>query len=210
MIRIGVTGPIGCGKSTLAAWLGEEPGVGVIDADAEAHLVLAPGTAEVERVYERFGETLRRPDGSLDRAKLGRLVFRDDGGLRDLEAIVHPAVRRRILEAIDAAAASDARAVVIEAIKLVEGGLGELCDEIWLVTCEPATQKERLLERGLAAVDADARIAAQAGLDGRVRPVSARVLRTDGTPEEVRASARAALSAALDAGRSSELGAGPG
>ncbi len=210
MIRIGVTGPIGCGKSTVAAWLGEEPGVDVIDADAEAHLVLAPGTAGVARVYERFGETLRRPDGTLDRAELGRLVFRDEAGLRDLEAIVHPAVRRRILAAIDAADAAAGRAVVIEAIKLVEGGLGELCDEIWLVTCEPETQRERLLGRGLAAADADARIAAQAGLDGRVRPVATRVLRTDGTPEEVREAARRMLSAALDDARSPGGRARPG
>jgi dephospho-CoA kinase len=206
VIRIGMTGPIGCGKSTVAAWLGEETGVGVIDADAEAHLVLMPGSAEVERVYERFGETLRRFDGTLDRAELGRLVFQDDAGLRDLEAIVHPAVRRRILVAIDVAEASGARAVVIEAIKLVEGGLGALCDEIWLVTCEPETQKERLLGRGAAAADVDARIAAQAGLDGRVRPVATRVLRTDGTPEDVRASARGMLSAALDGPRSPDGG----
>jgi dephospho-CoA kinase len=210
VIRIGVTGPIACGKSTVAGWLGEQAGVGVIDADAEAHLVLAPGTAEIEQVYDRFGADLRGPDGTLDRAALGRIVFQDEAGLRALEAIVHPAVRRRILAAIDAAQASGTRAIVIEAIKLVEGGLGELCDEIWLVTCEPATQRERLLGRGVAAADADDRIAVQAGLDDRVRPVSTRVLRTDGTREAVRASALAALESALEGGSPPERGAGPG
>ena len=71
-VRIGLTGPIGCGKSTVAGWLGEHPGVVVIDADEVARDVLAPGTPELEAVYARFGEGLRRDDGSLDRAALGR------------------------------------------------------------------------------------------------------------------------------------------
>jgi dephospho-CoA kinase len=209
VIRIGVTGPIGCGKSTIAAWLGQETGIEVIDADAEAHLVLAPDTPEVERVYARFGEGLRRPDGTLDRAALGRHVFDDVDGLRDLEAIVHPAVRRRILACLQQAEAAGAQAVLIEAIKLVEGGLGELCDEIWLVTCEPETQVERLLGRGLTPADAESRITAQAGLDERVRPVATRVIGTDGPPDEARARAEEALSAALHLDRSPERGAEP-
>jgi len=148
MLRIGITGPIGCGKSTVASWLGERAGVTVIDADHEARLVLAPGTPEVEAVYRRFGPELRRPNGELDRAGLGRIVFRDPAALADLEAIVHPAVRPRILEAIERAERGGARAVVLEAIKLVEGGLAELCDEVWLVTCDPRTQRERLVGRG--------------------------------------------------------------
>ena len=126
MLTIGVTGPIGCGKSTVARWLGERAGVRVVDADHEARMVLAPGTAEVEAVYARFGATLRRPNGELDRGALGRIVFADPAALRDLEAIVHPAVRPRILRAIERAQDAAARAVAIEAIKLVEGGLAEL------------------------------------------------------------------------------------
>ena len=76
-VRIGLTGPIGCGKSTVAGWLGERPGVAVIDADVVAREVLAPGTPELDAVLLRFGASLRRPDGSLDRAGLGRLVFGD-------------------------------------------------------------------------------------------------------------------------------------
>ena len=87
-------------------------------------------------------------DGSLDRAALGRIVFADPAALRDLEAIVHPAVRPRILARIADAEANGAAAVVIEAIKLVEGGLAELCDEVWLVTCDPAVQRRRLVGRG--------------------------------------------------------------
>ena len=178
MLTIGITGPIGCGKSTVARWLGERAGVEVIDADHEARLVLAPETPEVEAVYRRFGTTLRRPNGELDRAALGRIVFNDDAALRDLEAIVHPAVRPRILAAIERARGTGARAVVVEAIKLVDGGLAELCDEVWLVTCEPVVQRDRLIGRGDAADDAAVRIETQGDLVERLRPRATRVVDT--------------------------------
>ncbi|TMC62770.1 MAG: dephospho-CoA kinase, partial [Chloroflexi bacterium] len=89
---------------------------------------------------ERFGAGVRRPDGSLDRRRLAEIVFADAGQLAALEAIVHPAVRPRILAAIVAADAVGAPAVIVEAIRLVEGGLAELCDEVWLVVCDPAEQ----------------------------------------------------------------------
>ncbi len=186
-LRIGLTGPIGCGKSTVANWLGERLGVVVIDADHEARLVLAPGTPQVEAVYARFGAVLRRPNGELDRSGLGRIVFGDADALRDLESIVHPAVRPRILAAIEAADRDGARAVVIEAIKLVEGGLAELCDEVWLVTCEPDIQRERLLGRGDTAGDADARVAAQGDIAARLSAAATRIVDTSGTPEGTRA-----------------------
>ena len=152
-LRIGLTGPIGCGKSTVAGWLGERAGVVVIDADQVAREVVEPGEPALDAVIARFGPDLRRDDGSLDRAALGRIVFADPAALRDLEAIVHPAVRPRILAAIAAAEKAGAPAIVIEAIKLVEGGLAELCDEVWLVTCDPADQRARLVGRATAAVD---------------------------------------------------------
>jgi dephospho-CoA kinase len=186
MLTIGITGPIGCGKSAVARWLGERAGVRVIDADHEARLVLAPGTPEVEAVYRRFGSTLRRPNGELDRAALGRIVFRDEAALRDLEGIVHPGVRPRILAAIERAEGTDARAVVIEAIKLVEGGLGELCDEVWLVTCDPTVQRERLLGRGDAVEDAETRVQMQGDLVDRLRPRATRVVDTSEDPAATR------------------------
>jgi dephospho-CoA kinase len=187
VIRIGITGPIGCGKSTVARWLGERAGVEVVDADHEARLVLAPGTPEVEQVYARFGGPLRRPNGELDRAALGRIVFADAAALQELERIVHPAVRPRILAAMDRAERSGARAVVVEAIKLVEGGLAELCDEVWLVTCDPATQEARLIGRGDPAADAAARIDAQGDLVERLRPRATRIVDTSGDVASTRA-----------------------
>ncbi len=181
MIRIGLTGPIGCGKSTVAGWLGERLGVVVIDADRVARDVLAPGTPELAAVAARFGEDLVDADGVLDRASLGRIVFADRDALRDLESIVHPAVRPRILAAIGEAEAGGADALVVEAIKLVEGGLAELCDEVWLVTCDPGLQRERLVGRGSPEADAEARITAQGDLVGRLRARATRVIDTSGT-----------------------------
>lgn len=199
-LTIGITGPIGCGKSTVARWLGERAGVSVIDADHEARLVLAPETPEVEAVYRRFGQALRRSNGELDRGALGRIVFTDPEALRDLESIVHPAVRPRILAAIERAERAEAKAIVIEAIKLVEGGLAELCDEVWLVTCAPAIQRERLVGRGDAGDDAAVRVDAQGDLVERLRARATRVVDTNGDLADTRRSVDALLDEALAAG----------
>jgi dephospho-CoA kinase len=158
----------------------------VIDADEEARAVLAPGTPELATVYARFGGSLRGADGALDRAALGRVVFADPAALRDLEAIVHPAVRPRILAAIRRADDAGARAVVMEAIKLVEGGLAELCDEVWLVTCDADSQAARLVERGLEPTDAAARIVAQGDLVGRIGDRATAVVDTSGPADATR------------------------
>ena len=201
IVRIGLTGPIGCGKSTVARWLGERPGVVIIDADRVAHEVLDPGEPAFDAVVARFGQNLLRADGALDRAALGRIVFADPEALRDLEAIVHPAVPPRILASIAAAEEAGEPAVVVEAIKLVEGGLAELCDEVWLVTCDPAVQRARLLGRGSPAEDALQRIAAQGDVVGRIGPVATRTIDTSGDPIETRHRVEAALDAALAAVR---------
>jgi dephospho-CoA kinase len=185
-VRIGLTGPIGCGKSTVAAWLAEL-GAEVIDADDVAREVTGPGLPATEAIAATFGEDLLRPDGSLDRAALGRIVFADPEALRRLEAIVHPAVRPVILERLRAATAAGATAVVVEAIKLVEGGLAELCDEVWLVTCTPDEQLRRLIGRGADEADAAARIAAQAGLVDRLRPAATRIIDTGDAESDARA-----------------------
>jgi dephospho-CoA kinase len=184
-VRIGLTGPIGCGKSTVAGWLATRGAV-VVDADEIAREVTAPGQPAHDPVIDRFGDAVRAADGSLDRAALARIVFADPAALAALESIVHPAVRPLILDAIEAADASAAPAIVIEAIKLVEGGLAELCDEVWLVTCDPRVQRERLLARGAGPDDADRRIDAQRGLAERLRPAASRILETTGTAVDAR------------------------
>jgi dephospho-CoA kinase len=184
-VRIGLTGPIGCGKSTVAAWLAAA-GAAVVDADAVAREVTEPGQPTLAAILDAFGPTVRRPDGSLDRAALAAIVFGDAGALRRLEAIVHPAVRPRLLARVEAAEAAGAGAVAIEAIRLVEGGLAELCDEVWLLTCGPADQRARLAGRGEDPADAERRMAAQSGLAERLAPVASRILDTSGDPERVR------------------------
>jgi dephospho-CoA kinase len=184
-LRIGITGPIGCGKSTVAGMLAEHGAV-VVDADRVARDVYTD-PAIAARVVDRFGPHVRLADGSIDRTALAAIVFEDAAALRDLEGIVHPAVRPRILAAIAVADAAGAPAAVVEAIKLVEGGLAELCDEVWLVTCEPAAQRERLRERGMSAEDADRRIGVQHDLVETVAPVATRRIDTSGSTAATRA-----------------------
>jgi dephospho-CoA kinase len=195
-VRIGLSGPIGCGKSTVAGWLAAEGAV-VIDADQVAHAVTAPGTPELEAVVARFGEACRRPDGTLDRPALGRLVFADAAALADLEAIVHPAVHRRLVAAIAAAEADRPPAIVIEAIKLVEAGLAAACDEVWLVDCPPDVQAARLVGRGLAPDEAERRMAAQTGVRERVGSVATRTIDAAAGRQQTRRAVRDALAAAI-------------
>ncbi len=199
-VRIGITGPIGCGKSQVVRWL-SELGVHVVDADRVSRSVTEPGHPVHDLVLRRFGSAVAGPDGTLDRAALARIVFSDAAALRDLEAMVHPAVRPRIVEAIEAAEAAGAPAVAIEAIKLVEGGLAATCDEVWLVACDPATQRERLTARGMPVTDAEQRMAAQSGLVERLRPAATWVLDASGSPAETRALVVAALAEALRSAR---------
>ncbi|GAC1669571.1 MAG: dephospho-CoA kinase [Candidatus Limnocylindrales bacterium] len=189
-VRIGLTGPIGCGKSTVAAWLVERGAV-VIDADQVAREVSAPGQPAHDAILEVFGDGIRVDNGTLDRAALARTVFRDPAALVRLEAILHPLVRRHILAGMAAADAAGSPAVVVEAIKLVEGG------EVWLVPCAPTVQRERVVARGTALDDADRRIAAQAGLVERVRPVASRVVDTSGPVADARSRVAAAWAEAL-------------
>ena len=195
-VRIGLTGPIGCGKSTIAGWLAELGAV-VIDADDVAREVVERGTPGFEQVVDAFGGSVVRPDGSLDRAALGRIVFEDADALRRLEAIVHPAVRPRILDRVLAAERTMAPAVVVEAIKLVEGGLGTMCDEVWLVVCDAAAQRARLAERGLDPETATSRIEAQHDPATRLRAAATRVIETSGEIEPTKVAVADAWVSAL-------------
>lgn len=197
-LRIGLVGPVGCGKSTVAAWLGEGGAV-VIDADRLARTVLNPGEPALDAVFATFGDRLRLADGSLDRAALGAIVFADPEALGRLEAIVHPAVRPLIIAAIEGAAAHGAGTLVLEAIRLVDGGYGPLMDEIWLVTCSGAAQRERLARRGIEGEDAERRIDAQTELIERAAAAATRVIDTSGSLTDTRAAVDGALDAAREA-----------
>ena len=195
-LRIGLTGPIGCGKSTIAERLRRQGAV-VIDADRLAREVTAPGEPTLAAIVDRFGPEVLASDGSLDRAALGRRVFDDPVELRALEAITHPAIRPRVMTALEAAAATKAPAVVLEAIRLVEGGYPDVLDEVWLIVCDPGAQRARLERRGLAAAEAERRIERQAGLVERVAPIATRLIDTSGSLTETEARVDAALEAAL-------------
>ena len=194
-VRIGLTGPIGCGKSTVAAWLAARGAV-VIDADAIARQVTDEPTVRAA-IAAAFGPAVVGPDGGLDRGALAATVFGDSDALARLEALTHPHVRGPIEAEVAAAEAQGAPAVVIEAIKLVEGGLAAACDEVWLVTCDPASQAARLAGRGVPAADAARRVAAQGDIRERLAPEATRVLVTDGAPDDVRPAALEAYEEAL-------------
>ena len=185
-IVIGLTGPIGCGKSTVAGMLGELGGC-VIDADVLARAVTAPGEPVLGAVRARFGDDVFEPSGVLDRAALGALVFADPAALHDLEAIVHPGVRRLVEERLGQARREGDPFVVIEAIKLVEGGLAARCDEVWLIECSADVQRERLAGRGMQAADIERRIEAQgADLADRLAAHAHRRFDTGDTKETIR------------------------
>jgi dephospho-CoA kinase len=185
-------GPIGCGKSTVAGFLMER-GAAVIDADRLTRDLMLPGTPVTEAILARFGESYRLPDGSLDRAALGRLVFSDLDRLAELESIVHPAVEHLGRDAIRAADAGRPTAIAFEAIKLIEAGYAKWCDEVWLVACDPEIQLGRLIGRGMTEADARQRIDAQAASLPVWRAAATYTIRTDGSLGDVSRAVSAAL-----------------
>lgn len=164
---IGLTGNIGCGKSTVVEMLAAR-GAQVIDADAVTRQVMEVGQPAYQRIVEVFGaNVLQAPGGPIDRPALGRIVFGDAAALKTLESIVHPATRETILgwlQQRDAAAEAVQRhaVAVVDAIKLLEAGYPAFCDAVWVVACDEAEQIRRLVElRGMSEADARQRIAAQ-------------------------------------------------
>jgi dephospho-CoA kinase len=186
VLRIGLTGGIGSGKSTVAALLAER-GARVVDADRLAREVVAPGTPGLAAVVAEFGEEVLTSAGELDRPALAALVFVDPAARARLDAVVHPLVRARAAEQV---AAAPPDAVVVQDVPLlVETGQAGGYDLVLVVETDVETRVARLVDRGLAAEDARARIASQA-TDEQRRAVADVVLRNDGD--------RAALASQVD------------
>ncbi|MFE9874939.1 dephospho-CoA kinase [Streptomyces sp. NPDC005784] len=166
MLKVGLTGGIGAGKSEVSRLLVEHGAV-LIDADRIAREVVAPGTPGLAAVVDAFGEDVLAPDGSLDRPKLGSIVFADPQKLAVLNSIVHPLVGTRS-RALEDAAPEDA-VVVHDVPLLAENGLAALYDLVIVVDARPETQLDRLVRlRGMTEEDARARMAAQASRDKRL------------------------------------------
>ena len=164
-IVIGLTGNIGTGKSTVAAMLAEL-GAEVIDADKVAHEMMRAGTPVHAAVVEAFGPEVLSPDGEIDRRLLGPLVFADPAALARLEAITHPATIEAISRRISA---TSAKVVAVEAIKLFEAGMADAYDSVWVTTCRPRQQTQRVVaERGLSRAEAEQRVWAQPPQEDKV------------------------------------------
>ncbi|MGZ8571361.1 MAG: dephospho-CoA kinase [Actinomycetota bacterium] len=184
MKLIGLTGGIGSGKSTVAGML-EAHGAVILDADAFARLAVQAGTEGFRRVVARFGRGVVAPDGELDRPKLAAIVFHDPEALGDLEAIVHPEVRRLMTDGIVENADSD-RVVVLVNPLLIEMGTHRDCDLVVVISATPETQVARSVARGMDEGDARARLAAQMPLKERSRHADV-LLDNEGTLDELRA-----------------------
>lgn len=182
-MRVGLTGGIASGKSTVSAIL-SELGAVVIDADRLAREVVAKGTPGLQQVVEAFGPEILTEDGGMDRAEVGRIVFADEQKRRLLESIVHPLVFERYAE-LEAAAPADA--IVVHDIPLLaESGRAAEFDAVIVVDAPHETQVERLLrDRDMAREDAEARIAAQATREQR-RAIATYVIENTGTREGLR------------------------
>ena len=182
MLRVGLTGGIASGKTTVSDALGRHGAV-VIDADVLAREVVEPGTQGLAAVVDRFGADVLTADGRLNREALGLLVFSDVQARRDLERIVHPAVRARAAE-IESTAAADA--VVVHVIPLlVETGQHEDFDVLVVVDTDPRRQLDRLRRRnGLDQAAAQARLDAQVARQDRLG-VADVVLDNDGTADDL-------------------------
>ncbi|MFE5870504.1 dephospho-CoA kinase [Streptomyces roseifaciens] len=183
MLRVGLTGGIGAGKSEVSRLLASYGAV-IVDSDRIAREVVEPGTPGLAAVVAEFGEAVLTPEGTLDRPRLGAVVFADPDRLAVLNAIVHPLVRARSAE-LEAAAAPDA-VVVHDVPLLAENGLAPLYDLVLVVDAGAETRLDRLVRlRGMTPDEARARMAAQATREDRLA-VADVVIDNDGPVEALR------------------------
>ncbi len=182
-MRVGLTGGVGSGKSTVSAML-DELGAVIIDADKLAREVVAKDTPGLAAVVEEFGPDLLTPDGDLDRPAMGAIVFADEAKRRVLEGIVHPLVFERIIALEEAADEDDL--VVHDIPLLAESGRADTFDAVVVVDVPDAIRIERLIrDRGWTRADAESRIGAQASREDRLA-VATHVIDNSGTLHELR------------------------
>jgi dephospho-CoA kinase len=196
-VRVGLTGGIASGKSTVSAIL-SDLGAVVIDSDQLAREVVARGTPGLAQVVEAFGPEVLTPQGDLDRPKVGAIVFADESRRRVLEGIIHPLVRKRSGE-LEAAAGPD-DLVVHDIPLLAEAGLASAFDAVIVVDAPPEVQVERMVrERGWTREEAESRIAAQASREDR-RAIATYVIENTGSLADVRARVEEVYAALADGG----------
>lgn len=185
-LRVGLTGGIASGKSTVARYF-SALGACVIDADRIAHAVLEPGGGAFQAVVDRFGPEILDAQGSIVRSRLGEMVFSDPEGLTALNAIVHPEVRALSNQHIaDCAARPGVRLIVYDAALLIETGTYRDFDRLVVTSCSPATQLARIMQRdGLREPQAQARIDAQSSLEEKL-DLADYVIDTEGTEDDAR------------------------
>jgi dephospho-CoA kinase len=201
MLTIGLTGGIGSGKTTVTRFLAAL-GAPVIDADKVGHAMYEPGGPAYKEVLATFGEGILAPDRSIDRKKLGPIVFADRDGLKKLNAIMHPKMFERMREMIAEMRANGERSpIVIEAAILIEARWQPLFNEIWMVTASKERVIERVeRERGLKPEQTEARIRAQFPESER-RKHATLVIENDGTIQELQQKVAQAWAGALSRNR---------
>jgi dephospho-CoA kinase len=180
MIKVALTGGIASGKSHVLDLL-RQRGLPCLDADSLAHGVMAPGTEATSAIAERFGADILAADGSVDRTKLGPIVFADRAARLELEAIVHPAVFRAIEAGLRAfELISQPPLAIVDVPLLFETGAEKKFDKVIVTVCPPEMQVARLIHRGMTEADARARLAAQWPTEKKAAKADY-VVRTDGS-----------------------------
>jgi dephospho-CoA kinase len=183
---IGLTGNIACGKSTVLREM-RRLGAATLDADVVAHKAMQQDSAAYRAIVEAFGKPILKPDGEIDRQKLAAIVFEDAKALERLEAILHPIVLDYTWEWLEQV---EEKVAVVDAIKLIESGMADRCDEVWVVTCPQEEQLYRLMVyRGMNREQALTRIWAQPPQEEKVARADV-VIDNSGTLEETYAQIR--------------------
>jgi dephospho-CoA kinase len=167
--RIGLTGGIATGKSTVSRYLERYHQLPILDADQDARAVVEPGSPVLARIVERYGSTILQPDGTLHRAQLGTIVFADVVERQWLDQQIHPLVRDRIQHSLHALPSEQCPIVVLAIPLLFEANMTDLATEIWVVTCSPEQQLHRLMQRNALSLEqAQTRLTSQLPLATKI------------------------------------------